>query len=174
MPTNDALFKIAIDDGTKRYTLVNKFDKPICDIFIRPSDLSILDRYKTLTADFEKIIKPLKAISLKTDGTVSFDEEWKILKAVEAELKRRINIMFDMDEADAIFATRVPFYTVGGKFFCEIVIEAIGGIITAEVEHEAELTKQRLEKYLSDIQQPTNPEVSGDDRTATADVESLQ
>lgn len=158
-----------IDDGTREIPLVNKFGKLICNIHIRPADLSILDRYTQLTTDFQTIVEPLKDINIGNDGTASFEEDWKILKAVEAEMKQRINALFDMDEADEIFAKRNPFSSVGGKFFCESVIETIGNLIADAVEEEMELSRKRTEKYLDDIQ----PEVDGDDRTVTADVTGL-
>lgn len=159
-----------IDDGTREIPLMNKFGKLICNIYIRPADLSILDRYQQLSTDFKTIVEPLKNIEIGSDGTVSFEEEWKIVKEVEAELKQRINALFDMDEADDIFAKRNPFSSVGGKFFCESVIEVIGNLIADAVEEEMELSRQRTEKYLDDVK----PEVNGDDRTVTADATGMQ
>lgn len=159
-----------IDDGTREIPLMNKFGKLICNIYIRPADLSILDRYQQLSTDFKTIVEPLKNIEIGSDGTVSFEEDWKIVKEVEAELKQRINALFDMDEADDIFAKRNPFSSVGGKFFCESVIEVIGNLIADAVEEEMELSRQRTEKYLDDVK----PEVNGDDRTVTADATGMQ
>ena len=157
-----------IDDGTREIPLVNKYGKLICNIYIRPADLSILDRYKQLAADFQNITEPLKDMNISNDGKVSFDDDWKVLKQVEAELKQRINALFDMDEADDIFAKRSPFSSVGGKFFCESVIEVIGNLIANAVEEELELSRKRTEKYLNDIQ----PEGNGNDRTVTESTES--
>ncbi len=162
-------YKGIIDDGTREIPIENKFGKLICNIYIRPADLSILDRYKQLTDDFSAIVEPLKKLDIERDGTAAFDADWQVLKSVEAELKRRINVLFDMDEADDIFATRNPFSSVGGKFFCESVIEVIGGLIAEAVEDEMKLSKKRTDKYLSDIQ-PKASEVSGDDRTASTDA----
>lgn len=173
-----------IDDGTREIPLVNKFGKLICNIYIRPADISILDRYKALAADFKDITAPLKDLQIKSDGSATFDEEWEIMKSVEAELKARINALFDMDEADAIFEKRNPFSSVRGKFFCEIVVEAIGGIITEAVAEEMKLSKQRTDKYLNDLTEEVNQtveqhisnvqpmirEVSGDDGTTPADT----
>ena len=159
-----------IDDGTREIPLMNKFGKLICNIYIRPADLSILDRYQQLSTDFKTIVEPLKNIEIGSDGMVSFEEDWKIVKEVEAELKQRINALFDMDEADDIFAKRNPFSSVGGKFFCESVIEVIGNLIADAVEEEMELSRQRTEKYLDDVK----PEVNGDDRTAAADTTGMQ
>jgi len=163
-------YKGIIDDGTREIPLVNKFGKLICKIYIRPADLSILDRYNQLTADFSSIVEPLKKLDIKNDGTAAFDADWQVLKSVEAELKQRINALFDMDEADEIFAKRNPFSSVGGKFFCESVIEVIGGIIVEAVEDEMALSKSRTDKYLSDMQPTAEPEVNGNDRTAPADA----
>lgn len=165
-----------IDDGTREIPLYNKFNKLICKIYIRPADLSILDRYNQFAADFSQIAEPVKKLkNLKTDGTVKFDEEWEVLKAVEAELKRRINALFDMDEADAIFATRNPFSSIGDKFFCENVMTAIGDIILKAVEQEMEQSKARVNKHLADIQPlPTETEVIGDDRTTSDETEGLR
>lgn len=163
-------YKGVIDDGTREIPLVNKFGKLICNIYIRPADLSILDRYKELTTDFNDIIEPLKNLDIEKDGTAAFDADWQVLKSVETELKRRINVLFDMDEADDIFAKRNPFSSAGGKFFCANVIEAIGSIIAEAVEDEMELSKRRTDKYLSDIQPTAHTEVNGNDWTATADT----
>lgn len=162
-------YKGIIDDGMREIPLINKFGKLICNIYIRPADLSILDRYNALTADFPSVVAPLKKLDIQNDGTATFEDDWQILKSVETELKKRINALFDMEEADDIFAKRSPFSSVGGKFFCESVIEVIGGVITEAVEDEMKLSKQRTDKYLSDIQ-PSAPEVDGDDRTVTADA----
>ena len=160
-------YKGVIDDGTREIPLVNKFGKLICNIYIRPADISILDRYETLTADFAEIVKPLQKLDLNADGTATFEADWNALKTTEAELKRRINAVFDMEEADEIFAKRNPFSSVGGKFFCENVIEAIGGIITDAVEEELKLSQKRTEKYLKGIQ-PIQ-EVNADAGNAAAD-----
>lgn len=163
-------YKGIIDDGTREIPLMNKYGKLICNIYIRPADLSILDRYNQLAADFGSIVEPLKELEIKNDGTAAFDADWQVLKSVETELKRRINALFDMDEADDIFAKRNPFSSVGGKFFCESVIEVIGNIIVEAVEDEMELSKRRTDKYLSDIQPTADLEVNGNDWTAAADA----
>lgn len=171
MDTENKKLVGVIDDGTKEIPLVNTFGKLICKIHIRPGDLSILDRYNQLEADFSTIVDPLKDMDIKSDGTASFEEDWKIMKEVEAELKKRINALFDMDEADEIFAKRNPFSSVNGKFYCESVIEVIGNIITDTIEEEMKLSRERTDKYLADIE-PNTPEVNGNVRAITTDAEN--
>lgn len=139
-----------VDDGTREIPLVNKFGKLICNVYIRPADMSILDRYEDLMRDFEEIVKPLAEVDIKSDGTAAFDEGWAVLKGVETELKRRINLLFDMEEADDIFAKRNAFSSVGGEFFCTRVLAALGDVIVSAVKEETALSQERMKKYLAD------------------------
>jgi hypothetical protein len=89
---------------------------------------------------------------LKNDGTASFDKDWDVLKSVENDLKHEIDVLFDMEEADDIFAKRNPFSSVGGIFFAEIVLNAIGDVINQAISEEAALSEKRVSKYLSDLE----------------------
>ena len=140
-----------IDDGTREIPIKNKFGKLICNIYIRPADISILDRYQRLTDDFEDIIKPLQTVNINPDGTAAFEEEWDALKKADDVLKKRLNEVFDMEEADEIFKTRNPFSSINGKFFCESVIEVIGNLITDSIEEAYDESEKRMGKYLKDI-----------------------
>lgn len=151
--------KVIIDDGTQKIPIENKFGKKICDIYIRPADIAILDRYQALMRDFDKIVAPLQGLNINADGTASFDNDWKILKEVEEQVKRKIDELFDMEEADAIFATRNPFSSVGGEFFCFRVLKALAAVITDAVERETKASQKRMSKYLSDVE-ATPPEVT--------------
>lgn len=162
-------YKGVIDDGTREIPLVNKFGQLICKIHIRPSDWSILDRFEAFKTDFANVVKPLSDISIKNDGTAAFDEDWRVLKSVEQEIKRRVNELFDMDDADDIFAKRNPLSSVNGKFFCESVIETLGDLVAEAVNEEAEKTRQRTEKYLSDLDDEKAEDIDID-RTASADT----
>lgn len=147
----EKVIRAVVDDGTREIPIVNKFGKLICNIYIRPSDISILDRYQRLSEDFSEIIAPLKGVNIKPDGTTDADEEWAAMKVVEDLFKKRLNEVFDMDEADDIFRTRNPFSSVHGKFFAESVLEAIGNLITSSIEEEFEISKKRTDKYLVDL-----------------------
>lgn len=49
-----------VDDGTREIPLYNKFGRLICNVYIRPADFSIVDRYNTLMRDFASVVEPLK------------------------------------------------------------------------------------------------------------------
>lgn len=139
-----------VDDGTREIPLVNKYGKLICNVYIRPADFSIIDRYNDLMKDFDKVVEPLKELNIRNDGTAEFEKDWEKLKKVESELKSRINALFDMEEADEIFAKRNAFSSVGGQFFAERVLNALGEVIAEAIEEESRASKKRMAKYLAD------------------------
>lgn len=157
-PINKAV--VVVDDGTREIPLVNKYGKLICKIHFRPADFSIIDRYNAMMLDFDALVEPLKNLSLNSDGTATFDKDWQTLKQVENELKDKINALFDMDEADEIFANRNPFSFVGGVFFCLHVLKALQSVIVDAVEEEAKLSQQRMSTYLNDLE-PSKPTTEG-------------
>lgn len=142
---------VVIDDGTKEIVLENNFGQQICKVHFRPADFSILDRLKTLQADFASIVEPLKSMDIKNDGTATTDADWDKVKAVEDELKKRINALFDMDDADQIFATRNAFSSVGGKFFVQHVLDGLAGVIEQTMAEELKASAQKVKKYLKPL-----------------------
>ena len=149
--TEDKQFKAVIDDGTRAIPIENKFGKHICTVYLRPGDISIVDRYNDVIKALPTLVKPLEEVSIKNDGTAKFEEEWGQLKEVETALYEQLNYLFDMDEAQDIFAKRNPFSAVNGQFFCEIVIDLLGDLISETVSEEAEEVQRRTQKYLADL-----------------------
>lgn len=161
-----------VDDGTREVPLVNKFGKLICNVYFRPADFSIVDRYNSLVEGFDDLLEPLKNVSIKNDGTAVFEKDWEIIKDVEAKVKQKFNDLFDMDEADAIFEKRHAFSSVGGRFFCVHVLLSLGDVITTAIKEEEKLTKKRLDKYLSDIEPINVSEVMSNAGAATNNAEN--
>mgnify|MGYP007069861085 CR=1 FL=1 len=141
--------KITIDDGTREIPVVNTFGQPVCTIHFRPADYSIFDRYKDFAKDFEDIVKPLENVGITNNGEAAVDDGWQIIKQVEGEIIQRFNDLLDTDDAAEIFAKRNAFSSVGGKFFCEVVLDALGDIIVEAVDEERKKSDERMKKYLS-------------------------
>ena len=155
----------AVDDGTREVTLVNTYGKVICRLHFRTGELAIMDRFNALTDDLPKIVEPLERVSMNADGSaVDGDEGWAVVKQVEGAIKQRINALLDMDEADEIFKTRSPFSSIGGVFFVEHVLNALGEAITAQIKEEAALSQARIAKYVDDV---AEDEVNSDAGTVT-------
>ena len=151
-------YTFEIDDGTKPYFFTNKFGEPIGEIHFRGGDISILDRYNELLADFDKIVEPLGDVRLKDDGTSSFDEDWAVIKSVEAKLIERINAVFDSRDASNLFKNRNAFSTINGEFYVEKVVQALGNVVAQEIAEETEKSKKRLSKYTKDVEKGTDKE----------------
>lgn len=149
METNNNVF--VIDDGTKPIVLQNQFGQEIATLYIRVSDIGIVDRYNAMAKELEKAIIPLKDIALNNDGTATFEKDWAILKQVEGEIIDRINSLFDITNAADIFKTRNAFSSIGGEFFVEKVLAGIGNIISKGIEAEAKKAQKRTNKYTEDL-----------------------
>lgn len=152
----DTMKKVVIDDGTREIPIVNQFDQPICKIYMRPADLSILDRYETVMKDLPNVVKPLEALSIEANGEATYEADRAIMKKVEEDLYDRINALFDIEEAEQIFAKRNPFSSVGGEFFVIRVLQAIGDVIKDAMETEFALSSKRMGKYLDSDDRETS------------------
>ena len=141
---------IVVDDGTREVPILNKFGQEICKIYFRPADWSILDRYQDMVDGIDDVLAPLEKIGINPDGTAKVDDDWAKVKAAKAELEKRIDALLDTKCAAQIFATRSPFSIIGGRFFAEIVLEAIGKIIEKAFDDETKASAGRMNKYLSD------------------------
>ena len=145
-----------IEDGTREYHFENKFGETIGEIHFRGGDISILDRYNELLADFDKIVEPLGNVKLKDDGTSSFEADWAVIKSVEAKLIERINAVFDSRDASNLFKNRNAFSTINGEFYVEKVVQALGNVVAQEIAEETEKSKKRLSKYTKDVEKGTD------------------
>jgi len=140
--------KIVIDDGTREIPIYNMYDEKICTIRLRPADISIMDRFNDLQKALGGMFEPLTQISIKNDGTADTEDEWTVLKGVEAELIAQLNKLLDTADAAAIFEKRNAFSSVGGKFFCEHVIDALGELIANAIKEETTRTNKKISKYI--------------------------
>lgn len=153
--------RIIIDDGTREYEICNRFGKVICVLHFRPSDISIAERYREMRETFGDIVKPLAELDIQADGTAADDAAMDALHEADVALRKALARLLDSDDAADIFAARNPFSSVGGKFFCEIVLDAIGGIVEDVMTEETEASRKRTSKYI---------EEDSDARAAAADA----
>lgn len=143
--------RLVIDDGTKELIVENQYGQEICKLHVRTGDYSILDRYNQMLKDLPEVVKPLENVSIKNDGTNDFEDEWKVIKDVEAALIKRLSEFFDTDEIKLIFEKRNAFSSVGGKFFVEVVLVALGEELARAISEETKKSAKRMSKYLSDL-----------------------
>ena len=143
--------RIVIDDGTKELIVENAYGQEICKLHVRTGDYSILDRYNDMIKDLPQVVEPLQNANIKNDGTGKFEDDWKIIKEVEDRLIQKLAEFFDADEVRQIFKKRNAFSVIGGTFFFEHVLDALGAEMARVIGEETEASAKRMSKYLSDL-----------------------
>lgn len=149
---------IVVDDGSVRESILNKFGEEIGVFYFRPTDIGIIDRYNKVAADFDKITAPLEDVNINADGTV--DEQNEAEMEVMNEVKKRLydacDYLFDGNVSEAFFGKMEPFSPVGGRFYCENALDAIGKYISAKFDQETKKIEKRVSRYTRDYQAPKN------------------
>ena len=74
--------EIVVDDGSVRVPIRNKQGDEIGVFMFRPTDIGIVDRFNSMTAEFDKIVEPLENVNIRADGTVDEknEAEFKCIK----------------------------------------------------------------------------------------------
>ena len=140
--------QIIIDDGTREYQITNQYGREICRVHFRPGDVSLVSRYKEMRDDFHKIIAPLAELNITAEGEAADDAGLEALAKADANFRKTLNKLLDSDDAADVFKQRNPFSSVGGRFFCEVVLEALGTIIRDVAAEEAAASEKRIAKYI--------------------------
>ena len=138
---------IVIDDGMEEVHITNKFGKPVGVFYIRPTDLGMRDRYDEMMKDFDSVFAPIEDASINSDGTAKDERSEVALKEAKKRLSEKLDFLFDGNFSDAFFGKMHPFSIVGGRFYCENAIEAVGADIGKSMDRETKLVQNRVDKY---------------------------
>lgn len=106
-------------------TFSDKSGHVLCRVHYRSDGPSLQRRYKNFRRGFKGIVKPLATVDIRPDGSATAAHKQKILDRAEMELKKRINALLGVEEAESLFAQRRPFASVGGEFFCLQIIKGL-------------------------------------------------
>ena len=141
---------IVIDDGSQRVPITNKYGDEIGIFYFRPTDLGIVERFNQSIDKFTSIVEPLADVDIEADGTASEDStdaQLAALHTAEEKLYELVNYVFGGDMAGAFFGKMHPFSPIGGVFYCELALDAVGKFISSELERETAQYTKRIEKY---------------------------
>ena len=139
--------QIQVDDGLQRVPIVNTFGDEIGVFFFRPTDVGIIRRYDALAGKLADIAKPLEALSITADGEAEDDRSAEVLAKAEEQLYEAVDELFGGNFAEAFFGKMNPFSPVGGRFYCEGVIEAVGAFIEKQFDAEVSKISRKVGKY---------------------------
>ncbi len=140
---------IVVDDGSVKESIKNKHGDEIGVFYFRPSDIGMIERYNKVAADFEKITEPLEHVDIKPDGTVDENNEAEMNAMNEAQnrLFEACDYLFDGNMSEAFFGKMHPFSPVNGRFYCEIVLDAVGKYISRHFDKEINKVGNRVNRY---------------------------
>ncbi len=140
---------IVVDDGSIRESIRNRHGDEIGVFYFRPTDIGIIDRYNKVAAEFDKITAPLENVNINPDGTADENNaaEMAAMKEAEENLYKACDYLFDGNMSEAFFGKMHPFSPVGGRFYCENVLEAVGKYISAQFDSEVKKINNRVNRY---------------------------
>ena len=139
---------IEIDDGTKEFSIVNKYGQDICKVHIRTSDMSIIGRLQELQKEMPEIVDGLENVDIKNGGTSDNLAAYNLIKTAETKMAEALGKVFDTNEIMQIFEKRSMFSPMNGEFFVTRVIDALIDEIVESVQEEGKKTEARMEKYM--------------------------
>lgn len=139
---------LSVDDGIEKLTICNRFGDTLGEFSFRPSDTSIVTRYNTSLEMLEKAVEPLRFQNLEeTDSDAALKAFADALKAARTGVCECFDYLFGGNAGEAFFGKVDPFTLTNGRFYCENVIEAVGGFIGERMGVETAKLNQRVEKY---------------------------
>ena len=136
---------ITVDDGSRRVPIHNIHGEEIGVFYFHPTDIGIIERYNRMVGGFDEITKPLEDFAGDEDDA----RQAEALREAERRLYDAVNALFGGDAAGAFFGGMHPFSPVGGAFYCEAVLKAVGQYISEQFDAETARFSDRAAKYLS-------------------------
>lgn len=140
---------IVVDDGSVREVIRNTHGDEIGVFVFRPTDVGMIDRYNKIIGDFDKITAPLESVNISANGEAESGDDVALqaLQQAEKQLYAACDYLFGGNMSEAFFGKMHPFSPVGGRFYCEVALDAVGKYISAQFNRETQRAKQRVERY---------------------------
>ena len=132
---------IKIDSNVKNYDFVDSDGNVLVTISFNPSDINIVRRY-------EETMRALTEVKFKFSNRSAKTDLAKLLDEVDAITYEKIDYLLNAKVSDKIFSIMGPFSPLeSGKFFVEIVVDAIGQIIKTENKKRADKVEAAINKH---------------------------
>lgn len=151
---NKAL-EIVIDDGSQRIPIKNKDGEEIGVFFFRPTDIAIINRYNESVGKIDDVVKPLEDINISATGEAEDSTDEAAVKALNEAEKRLFDLcdyIFGGNMSEAFFGKMHPFSPVGGEFYFEKALTAVGSFISGQFDAETAKISKRVSKYTGKYQ----------------------
>lgn len=143
---------INFDDGLKSFS-INGDESRV--IRFNPADPDMMTRYyKALQMLKEAKGRLLSDVDLDAEGKLSEEDKLGMascaLEETNSLIRRAINLMFNSDVYDTIFAGQSPFCIVRGKYLFEAFMESLQPVLESEIKAYQKASEKRMSKYLKE------------------------
>ena len=144
---------ITVDDGSVKVPIKNRQGEELGAFSFRPTDVGIIERFNRLSSQFDQIVEPLERVNIKPDGTADTQDGAELAAFQEAEkrLYDACDELFGGNMAEAFFGRMHPFSPIGGRFYCETALSAVGNFISQQFAREVKQINTRVERYTHGI-----------------------
>lgn len=140
---------IVVDDGYRRVPIYNVDGEETGYFRFNPTDFNIINRYNSMVKNFDAIVEPLMGVPDAPEGEDDGNDGLRLeaMEQAKERLYEAVNTLFDADAASAFFGKVHPFSPVDGRFYCEVVLEAVGKYISDQFKQETAKIERRMSKY---------------------------
>lgn len=138
---------IVIDDGCIDVPIKNQFGETTGVFRFNPTDIGIVNRYNEAADQFENVIRPLVDANIDGNGEGADDESMKILNEAGNKMADLMDYVLNGNSREAFFSKTHIFTPVNGKFYCELVYDAVGKFIAKKFDAEIKRLNARIDKH---------------------------
>ncbi len=133
--------EINISSNVKNYDFVDLDGNVLTTISFNPSDINIVRRY-------EEVMRSLTELKFKFRNRTAKTDLAKLLDEVDAITYEKVDYLLNAKVSDKIFSVMGPFSPLeSGKFYVEVVLNAIGQIIKTENEKHSKQVEAAINKH---------------------------
>lgn len=137
--------KVVFQDGLKTYDIVNEKGTLLGQFTFNPADTNIAQRHAEVVKHLSELQEKFRKSEKK--DTYTFVEE---LKEIDAIVYEKMNYLLDADVAETFFSIMGPFSPLSsGQFFVEMVVDAIGKVISQETGARVKKVNSKIQKHTS-------------------------
>ncbi len=138
---------IVIDDGRIDVPIRNQFGETIGVFRFNPTDVNIVNRYNKAADEFEKVLEPLAEHNIDKDGKGDTESAIDALNEAESKLIDLFDYILDGNSREAFFSKVHAFTPTNGRFFCEIMFQAVGSFISKKFAKETKKMSANVSKH---------------------------
>ena len=132
---------IEINSNVKNYDFVDLDGNVLTTISFNPSDINIVRRY-------EEVMRSMTELKFKFKNRTSKTDLSKLLDEVDAITYEKVDYLLNAKVSEKIFSVMGPFSLLeSGKFYVEVVLNAIGQIIKTENEKHSKQLEAAINKH---------------------------